>query len=81
MIIKKFRRKIQKTIRKFLKHFKEFYKTNETLLKIYEKLDIKIFKCRKILEKLQIFQTFEEIEVFAEIFTKFYTLSGNFRKV
>ncbi len=26
-------------------------------------------------------ETFEEIEVFAEIITKFYTLSGNFKKV
>ncbi len=26
-------------------------------------------------------ETFEEIEVFAEIFTKFYTFSGNSRKV
>ncbi len=43
MVIKKFRRKIQKTLRKFLKNVKEFYKTNETLVKIYEKLDIFFF--------------------------------------
>ncbi len=40
MIIKKFWRKIPKTLRKFLKHFKEFYKTNETLVKNYEKFDL-----------------------------------------
>ncbi len=26
-------------------------------------------------------ETFEEVDVFAEIFTKFYTLSGNLRNV
>ncbi len=40
VIMKKFRRKIQKTLCKFLKNFKEFYITNETLIKTYEKLDI-----------------------------------------
>ncbi len=40
MIIKQFRRKIFENFTQILKNFREMYKTNDTLVKINEILDI-----------------------------------------